>query len=421
MKKINRKNVLIIGNCAKEFAFAKKLSTLDCVENIYVARGNDAMKEFCTCVDISEDSPIELLEFALQNNIDLTVVSSEKAIKADIAGFFADNGQLVFGPTAQSAEMCTCKSFGKKFMYKLRIPTAKFGIFEKSNLALDYARNCQMPIVVKTDEHRNINGTLICSSYSIAKSFIEEAFLRGEQRIIIEDYIYGHEFSFYVVTDGYNALPLSAVANYKFSLDGDGGLLTSGMGCYAPDYKISKENEAFIMNEIIFPTLNDLAQKGTPYVGILGLDAVLTPNNEVVALEYNTSLQEHDCQGVLSLMDENLFYLIQACAMGSFADDYEKIDMSEDFAVSAVLCAGRKSGSIISGLDQLDDSTLVAHFNTVKNRYLEYETVGDRTLLVTKNAKTISHAVENLYDEIALIEFDGKKHRKDLCAVPNYN
>ncbi len=420
MEKINRKNVLIIGNCAKEFAFAKKLSELECVEKIFVARGNDAMKEFCTCVDISEDSPIELLEFALENNIDLTVVSSEKAIKADIAGFFADNGQLVFGPTAQSAEICTCKSYGKKFMYKLRIPTPKFGIFEKSNLALDYIRNCQMPIVTKTDEHRGVNGTLVCSTYSIAKSFIEESFLRGEQRVIIEDYVYGHEFSYYVVTDGYNALPLSSVANYKFSHDGDFGVLTSGMGCYTPDYKISADNERFILEEIIFPTLNRLAENGTPYVGILGLDAVLTPENQIVALEYNTSLQEHDCQGVLSIMDENLFDLIQACAMGTFADDYENIAMSENFAVSAVLSAGRKSGSIISGLDKLDESTKVAHFNTIKNKYLEYETVGDRTLLITKNAKTISHAVENLYDEIELIEFDGKKHRKDLCLIPDF-
>lgn len=421
MEKINRKNVLIIGNCAKEYAIAQKLSELECVDKIYVAKGNDAMGEFCTCVDIREDSPIELLEFAIENGVDLTVASGEKAIKADVAGFFADNGQLVFGPTAKSAEICTSKSIGKKFMYKLGIPTAKFGIFEKTNLALDYVRNCPMPVVTKTDEHRGVNGTLVCSSFSIARSFIEDSFLRGEQRVIIEDYIYGHEFSFYVITDGYNALPLSSVANYKFSLDGDGGLLTSGMGCYAPDYKISEGTEQYIMNEIIFPTLDCLAQNGTPYVGILGLDAVLTPENDVVALEYNSTLQEHDCQSVLSLMNENFYYLMQACALGTFADDYDRIDMSDDFSVSAVLSSGRKSGSIISGLDKLDELTKIAHFNTKKNKYLEYETVGDRTLLITRNAKTISCAAENLYDEIELIKFDGKKHRKDLCLVADYN
>ena len=193
------------------------------------------------------------------------------------------------------------------------------------------------------------------------------------------------------------------------------------MGCYAPDYKVSDEIEHYIMNEFIFPTLDNLAQNGKPYIGILGLDAVLTPEGDVVALEFNSSLQEHDCQGVLSLVNENIYYLMQACSLGSFADDYQKIDMSDNVAVSAVLSSGRKSGSVITGLDDLDEDTKVAHFNTIKNKYLEYETSGDRTLLVTRNAKTINRATESLYEEIDLIKYDGKKHRKDLCLIHEYN
>jgi phosphoribosylamine--glycine ligase len=154
-----------------------------------------------------------------------------------------------------------------------------------------------------------------------------------------------------------------------------------------------------------------------PYVGILGLDAVLTSEGDIVALEYNTFLQEHDCQGVLALMKENLFYLMEACTIGAFADDYNRIEMTDYTAVSCVLSAGKKSGAVISGLDTLDEATKIAHFNTVKNKYLEYETTGDRTLLVTRTAKTISRAAGNLYEELELIEFDGKKHRKDLCTV----
>lgn len=420
MRKINRKNVLIIGNCAKEYAFAKKLSETDYIEKVFVASGNDGMKEFCECVDIREDSPIELLEFALQNNVDLTVVLSEKAIKADVVGFFTDNGQQVFGPTAKSAEICTSKSYGKKFLYKLRVPTPKFGIYEKSALAIDYVRNSRMPIVAKTDEFRGVNGTLVCNSFAIARAFIEESFLRGEQKIILEDFVYGHEFSFYAITDGYNALPLTSVANYKFDLDGNGGLLTPGMGCYTPDYKVSLEQENFIMNSIINPALEILAQNETPYVGILGVDAVVTPDGDIVALEFNSSFQEHDCQSVLSLIQDDLFLLMQACATGSFADDYSNINIAEEFSVSAVLSSGRKSGSIIYGLDNIDESTQVAHFNTHKNSYLEYETVGGRTLLVTRNAKTLSTAVKNLYEDLDLIEFEGKKHRKDLCLINSY-
>ncbi len=417
MKKKVNKNVLIIGNCAKEYSLAKKLSENSSVQNIFVAPGNDGMSEFCTCIDIREDKPLELLEFAMENSVDLTIVASEKSIKADVAGIFQKHGQLVFGPTAESAEIGTNKSVGKKFMYKLRIPSASFGVYDKQNLALDYIRKCRMPIVTKTDEHRGVNGRLVCSTFSIAKSFVEDSFLRGEKRVIIEDFIYGHEFSFYAVTDGYKAIPLTTVANYKFALDGDGGLLTSGMGSYAPDYKISKNVEQHVLDKIIYPTIEVLSEKQIPYIGILGVDCVLTPDNDVVAIDYNTFLQEHDCQSVLSLMNEDIYKLIESCTIGAFADDYEKIEMADDVAVSCVLSSGKKSGAIISGLDKIDESTKVAHFNTHKNKYLEFETTGDRTLLITKNAKTITRAVENLYEEVELIEFDGKKHRKDLCLV----
>lgn len=411
------KQILIIGNSAKEYALAKKLSKLENIDKIFVAPGNDAMEEFATCVDIRENDVTGLLDFVMENAIDLTVCISEKATRANVVGVFQNNGQIIFGPTVQSAEICISKSIGKKFLYKLRVPTAKFGIFDKPQQAIDYARTCMLPIVVKTDEHRNSNGTLICATMNIAKSFIEDCFMRGEKRVIVEDYIYGHEFSYYVITDGYHAIPLSSVGNYKFVLDGDGGLLTPGMGAYTPDYKITKNIENYLMNGIIFPTLDSLAQKGTPYIGILGIDSVLTPENEIIALEFNPFLQDHDCQGVLSMIEDNLFDLMFACVVGSFADDYEQIKINDDVSVSAVLSAGTNSGKIITGLDNIDEDTLVAHFNTIRNKYLEFETTGDRTLVVTKNAKTLTRAVETLYEEIELIDFEGKIHRKDLCAV----
>ena len=411
------KNILIIGKSAKEYALAQKLSKTNNIGNIYVASGNDAMKDFATCVDIREDDVAGLLDFAMENAVDLTICSSEKAIRANVVGIFQENGQMIFGSTAESAQIAINKSTGKKFLYKLHVPTARFGIFEKPQQAVDYVRNSMLPVVVKTDEHRNSNGTMICSATSIAKSFIEDCFIRNEKRVIIEDFVYGHEFSYYVTTDGYHAIPLSSVGNYKFVLDGDGGLLTPGMGAYIPDYKITRNVEQYIMQEIIFPALDSLDQKGTPYVGILGIDCVLTPDNEVVALEFNPFLQDHDCQGVLSTIEDNLFDIMYACVVGSFADDYEYINTKDEVSVSCVLSAGNKTDKVISGLDNLDEDTLVAHFNTRKNEYLEYLTTGDRTLVVTKNAKTYTFATDALYDEVAQIEFEGKTHRKDLCAV----
>lgn len=416
MTKNNGKNIFIIGNSATEYSLAQKFSTLEEVGKIFVAPGNDAMKEFCTIVDIREDNPQELLEFALENAIDLTIASSEKSIKSDVASLFQENHQMIFAPSVASANICTSKAAGKKFMYKNRISCPKFAIFDKASLAIDYVKNSRMPIVIKTDEHQEGKGVLVCQSFSIAQAFINDLFDSGEKKVIIEDFILGHEFSFYVITDGYKALPLGSVANYKYSLEGNGGLITPGVGAFVPDYKISKQVEKKILQQIIYPTLNTLARSHTPYVGVLGVDCIMTSQDYLYAIEFNSFLQTPDSQGILTILEEDLYQLMHACAIGSFADDYEKLTISDAYAVSCVLSTGKRECSIIYGLDELDESTQVAHFNTRKNEYLEYETTkGGRTLVLTRTAKTLSRATETLYDEISLINFEGMKYRKDIA------
>lgn len=409
------KKVLIVGASAGEYTLAKKMAELEQVSEVFVAPGNNAMKDFATIVDIRESNAKELLEFVLESAIDLTIVSGEAAIKNDIAELFQQNNQTIFAPTKNSAEICTHKSAGKKFMYKNRIPCPKFGIFDKANMAIDYVKKAQMPIVIKTEEHQE-KGVMVCNSFSIAKSCIEDLFEKDEKKVIIEDYILGHEFSFYVITDGYHALPLGSVATYKSETQDKGGLVTAGMGAFTPDYKVSKQVEKKIMQQVIYPTLNTLARGHHPYVGILGVDLVMNDMEQIFAIEFNSFLQTPDCQGILALLNENLYQLFHACAIGSFADDYNQLDISDNSAVSCVLTTRAKE-AVIEGLDNLDESTDVAHFNTKKNRYMEFETQGGRTLVMTTTAHVLSRAIESLYDEISMLNFDGMKYRKDIGTV----
>ena len=412
------KNILIIGNSAKEYALAKLLSQNN---KVFVAPGNDAIREFAETIDIRENNVTELLEFALENSIDLTIATSDDSIKADIATIFSNNEQMIFAPTAEAAEtVATSKSIAKKFMYKLKLPSPKFGIFDKPQYAVDYIKNkCEMPVVIKTDEYRKINGMQICSSHNIAKNFIEESFMRGEKRLIIEDFIFGDEFSFYVITDGYKALPIGSLNNYKFALDGDGGLLTAGMGACSPNYKLTVEQENYLMHEIIFPVLDELEAEGKPYCGILGLDGVIESDNTISALEFCTFFKDHDAQGILELIDEDICHLFEECIIGSFSDNYEYIKLKDDYALSCVLSAGT-AGQIINGLNSaIDDNIKIAHFNTRKNEYLEYETTGGNTLVVTAFAKTISKAKNDLYEAVDTINYNGKQYRKDICSVLN--
>jgi len=412
-----KKNILIIGNSAKETALARILSK---EFEVFAAPGNDGIKQFATVVDIRDSNAVELLNFALENDIYFTVVCSEDAIKADIYNLFNDNGLMIFSPSADAAQITLSRAAAKKIFYKLRLPAPRFAVYEKKSLAIDYLKKCEMPVVIKTDGHKQKNSIMVCPSENIAKSFIEDCFFSGETKVIIEDYVYGTNFSFYVITDGYKALPLGSVQDYKFSLDGDGGVLTDGMGACSPFARLTYDHEDYLMNEIVYPVINYLAEGLKPYMGILGFDGVLTPEGYIAITECSPFLRDHDAQGVLSLLENDIFKVMQACAVGSFSDDYDMLDFKDKFAVSCVLSSGQVKNEVIQGLEELQEDTLLAHMNTKQNEYTEFETLGDRILVLTTIAGTMSRAASVLYDEIDAIEFRGKHYRKDICRVPSH-
>lgn len=404
------KKILIVGSSAKEYALSKKFISYGC--DVFVAPGNKRISDIAKCVDIRDDKPKELLEYVLENAVDLTVVSSEIAIKNDISTLFQSNGQQIFAPSAKSAEIVFSRAAAKKFLYKNRIPNPHFGVFDKVQQACDYLKNVQMPQVIYADKNSNSGDRLVCTTFAAAKTFVEDLFSRGEDKVVLEDYIYGHEFTFYIVTDGYHALPLASVANYKFMEDGDGGILTSGIGAYTPDYKISKELENSIMKNVVNNIVQSLEKKGVPYLGILGIDCVLKDDGKYLVLGFRQFLSDHDCEAVLNTVDENLFTLFEACAVGSFADDYNSVKISDNSSVSCVVLS-RCEDKVISGLDLVEGN--LTPFNLNKNSYMEFETVSGKNFVLTATARTLSRARCQLYDDLEQIKFDGIKYRKDIC------
>ncbi len=412
-----KKSILIIGGSAKESYLARLLSE---EFDVFVAPGNDGTKEFATNVDIRESNVFELLNFALENDIFFTIACSEVAIKEDVANLFYDNGLLIFAPTIESADFTISRAIAKKLFYKLRLPTPRFAIYEKKNLAIDYLKKCEMPIIIRTDNRNIKNYDMVCPSYNIAKAYIEDCFASDESKVIMEEFVYGTNFSFYILTDGFKALPLGSVRDYRFSLDGDGGLLTEGMGACSPFIKLSFEHEDYIMNEIVYPIINHLAEEGTPYMGILGIEGVLTPDGDIAITEATSFLKDHNAQAVLSLIENNIFELMHSCTIGAFSDEYDMLDYKDEYAMSLVLSSGKVSSEVITGLDTVEENVIVDHINTKQNEYTEFEVLGDRALVLSTTAKTLGRAARNLYEEAENIEFRGKHYRKDICNVPAF-
>ncbi len=408
------KKILIIGNGAKEYALAKKLSEK---HEIYTAPASDALKEFTHTLDIREDSTAELLEFVMENGIDMTIPVSSAALKSNIAEVFNNNNQKIFAPENKASRIIFDKALAKKVLYKLRIHTPKFGIFEKQNMVLDYIRNQKVPFVMKTDSP---NSAAVFTSALPAKSLVETSFIEKNNRIIIEDYVYGTPFSFYTITDGYKALPIGSSITYKHALEGDGGQLTSGMGACSPNYKLTLEHEYYLMDNVIYPTLDYLEIEGNPYLGILGVNGVLTNDGKIFVLGWQSFMQDCDAPSVLEVLDEDLFELFDSCVVGSFSDESRLIKSGEKCASTIVLTCKNKENNenVIHGLDSIDDDTKIVFYpNVRKNRYLEYEAETGAVLSLTTSAATANSAVKKMYEEAECITFDSVYYRKDICRT----
>ena len=406
------KKILIIGNSAKVYSLARKMSEAN---TVFVAPGSKLIDEFATSVDIREDSLIELLEFVMENDIDLTIPFSEKSMNSDIVKLFLDNNQPIFAPSKDSYSVISDKAFAKKFLYKLMIPTPKFGIFEKQNMVMDYIKNLNKPFVIKTNDS---SSAAVFTSPKLARNIVDSLFAEKTQKIIIEDYIYGTPFCFYAITDGYKALPFGSSIIYKHSLEGDGGQLTNGMGACAPNYKLSIEQEYYLMDNVIYPTLEYLESERKNYVGIIGVNGIITDENDIQILGYESTMQDCDCCAVLECLDVDLYSLFLSCTIGSFSDEVDFISQKDISATSIVLYCKNKENNenIIEGLELLDDDVIKVFYPTVnKNKYLEMEANYGPVLSITALRRTNSASTVKAYEEVNAISFKGLTYRKDLC------
>ena len=410
------KKILIIGNSASTYALAKKLSEK---HEVFVAPGNDTIKEFADCVDIRETSATELLDFALENSIDMTIPISEATLKTDIVELFNKNNLSIFAPSINASKLITDKAYMKKLLYKLRIPTPKFGIFEKQNMTIDYIKNLKNPYLIKTNDK---SSATIFTNASMSKNIVESLFVEKNQKLIIEDYIWGSPFALYVITDGYKALPLNSSIIHKYSLEGDGGQLTTGMGACVPNYKLSIDNEFFILNNVVYPIIEFLERENNPYIGILGINGLITEDGRIQIVSFDNFMQDCDTAAILANLDMDFYQLAEACTIGSFSDEVESIPTSQLSSTSIVLTCKNKDNknNVIEGLDNLDENIVKTFYPTVqKNRYLEYEVQNGPALVLTSIARTSASSTKKVYQETQNINFSGIFYRKDICKTIN--
>ena len=385
--------VLVVGSGGREHAIIWKLAQSPKVTKLYCAPGNGGIAELAECVNIKATDIPAMVRFAVENDIDLTVVAPDDPLAMGMVNALEKAGRRAFGPTAEAALIEASKSFSKQLMKKYGIPTADFNVFDNEEEAIKYLEQADYPIVVKAD------GGGKCG--------------KAGSRVVIEEYMTGPEVSVLCFTDGKTIVPMVSSQDHKRALDNDKGLNTGGMGTFSPSMHYTKEHEAFVREHILQATVDAMNNEGRPFKGVLYFGLMLTPKG-VKVLEYNARFGDPETQVVLPRLQSDLYEIFEAVIDGRLAQT--EIKWNDKAAVCVVMASGGypqsyETGFEISGLPVEDALVFHAGTKLVEGKLV---TAGGRVLGVTALGEDIGQAREKAYAAVNKIHFKNAHYRRDI-------
>jgi len=412
--------ILVIGGGGREHAICWALAKSKRVTRVYCAPGNAGTAEVAQNVDIKTSDTAELIAFAKNVGIDLSICPMDDPLVAGIVDDFMAAGLLIFGPTKAAAEIEGSKVYSKDFMRRYNIPTAEYGAFDKFSDALAYCATAKFPLVVKVDGLAAGKGVIICQNMEAAERALHDIFENKRfgaagQQVIVEEYLDGVECSVLAFCDGQTLMPMPGAKDHKAAYDLDMGPNTGGMGVVTPNPYYNEETAAECMEKIFLPTMEGLRKDGREFVGVLFFGLMLTANGPK-ALEYNCRPGDPETQALLPLLETDLVDIIMACL------DRNLDNMEIIWKNNAICCVMTASGGYpndyavghpITGLDKIGKDALIFHSGTKRDGD-KIVTAGGRVLCVLAQAENLEAARVSAYESLKKVGFQDMHYRKDI-------
>ncbi|MFO7807997.1 phosphoribosylamine--glycine ligase [Guyparkeria sp.] len=414
--------VLVIGGGGREHALAWKIAQSSRVDTIFVAPGNPgtAIEAKCRNVPISATNVAEMVAFAAENAVDLTVVGPEAPLVEGVVDTFRDAKLPIFGPACQAAQLEGSKAFAKDFMERHGIPTAKYRVFDTAVPAIDFVHEHGAPVVVKADGLAAGKGVIVAQSIDEAEAAIREIFAghfgAAGARVVVESFLEGEEASFIVMVDGEHVLPMASSQDHKARDEGDRGPNTGGMGAYSPAPVLDDAMIAQVMERVIEPTVKGMALDGLPYTGFLYAGLMIGADGEPQVLEFNCRFGDPEAQPVLMRLGSDLVDLLEAGVNGTL--DTVTAEWTPKASVGVVLASAgypesSSKGDVIAGLGALPTGVKAFHAGTAEKDG-KVVTNGGRVLCITALGETVEAAQEVAYAGVDKVQFDGGFCRRDI-------
>lgn len=412
--------ILVVGGGGREHAICWKLNNESNVEKIYCAPGNAGISNVAECIDIGDSDIENLLKFAKENQIDLTIVGPEIPLVAGIVDVFEKEGLKIFGPNKKCAQLEGSKSFSKDFMIRHNLPTAKYKEYTDLDEAISEIDSFGYPVVIKADGLAAGKGVVIPENREDAITTLKEMmsdkkFGKAGDKIVVEEFLNGIETSILAFVDNDTIVPMVSSKDHKKVFEGEAGLNTGGMGTFSPSEIYTDELAKEVQEKILDKTLEGFKKDNLNYKGILFVGLMITEDGPKI-LEYNVRFGDPETQSVLFRLDTDLNKIISAILDNNLKNI--EINYSKEEAICVMLTSGGypenyEKGKVISGLENLDSDIVVFHSGT-KFDNENIVTNGGRVIGITAKGKTVKEAGEKVYENIKKINFEGMHYRKDI-------
>ncbi len=405
--------VLVVGKGGREHALAWKVSQSKLVEKLFIAPGNPGTKNVGTNIDIQDNDIEKLLEFALNEKIDLTIVGPETTLALGLVDAFEEKGLRVFGPKKEVARLESSKDFAKKIMEKYNIPTGGYKTFYNKEEALEYVNQKGAPIVIKEDGLKAGKGVTVALEISEAVEALDIAFDIEGNKVVIEDYLDGFEFSLIALAHKDKVIALEVGQDHKRVFEGDKGPNTGGMGVYSPVKRVTQDIIDASVNEIIRPTLKGLMEEGLDFTGFI-FAGIMDTKEGVKTIEFNVRFGDPEAEAILVRMESDLVQLI----LDILQEKETEVKWSNKTTCGVVMASeGYPASSFVGAEINIQEgiNSPVFHMGT-KEEEGKLLTNGGRVLIVVGEGDTLEEAKKNAYDDIEKIKCEKLFFRRDIGA-----